>query len=105
MILAGKTVIVHLADGTSHTVDISIRDEMRFEQHHKVSLPKVLTDSGYTVPAWVTAGIVHWRLLRSDIEGVPQDFEEFVDSLSPDIWIEEADEGKAEGSALAPPTG
>ena len=104
MILSGKTVTVRLADGVEHTVDISNRDELRFEQSAKISLTRVLSD-GDGVPLWVVAGIVHWRLLRSDIEGIPSDVDDFIDLLDPDSWLEVVDEGKAAGSAQDPTTG
>jgi hypothetical protein len=104
VILSGKTVTVRLADGTEHTVDISNRDELRFEQSAKISLARVLVEAN-EVPMWVAAGIVHWRLLRSDIEGIPADYDEFVDLLAEEDWIEAVDEGKAAASDQDPTTG
>lgn len=104
MILSGKTVTVRLADGTEHTVTVSNSDELRFEQREKISLTRVLAD-GDGVPLWVVAGIVHWRLLRSDAAGIPAELDEFIDLLDPDAWLEVVEEGKAAGSDQGPPTG
>lgn len=104
MILSGKTIAVTFADGRREEMTISNSDELRFEQREKVSLSKVLNE-GEGVPLWVVAGIVHWRLLRSAVENIPADFDEFVDLLDPDNWLEVLGEGKAEASGPAPVTG
>jgi hypothetical protein len=104
VILAGQTHAVTFADGRREIVAITNRDELRFEQREKISLSRVLND-GDGVPLWVVAGIVHWALLRSPVEGIPADYDEFVDLLDPDAWLEVLDEGKAAASAPAPDIG
>jgi hypothetical protein len=104
VILSGKTVTVLFADGRRETVSISNSDELRFEQREKISLTKTISDGG-AVPLWVAAGIVHWRLLRSEVADIPADLDEFIDSLDPDDWLEVVEEGKAPGSAPVPSTG
>ena len=107
MILSGKTVTVVFADGRRETITISQSDELRFEQSQKTSLTRILSGiaEGDGVPLWVIAGIVHWRLLRSDVENIPQGLDEFIDMLEDGDWLEVLDEGKAEDSDPTPSTG
>jgi hypothetical protein len=105
VILAGKTVTVTFADGRSATVDITNRDELRFEQREKVSLAKVVSEADDAAPLWVIAGIVHWRMLRSDVADIPAAVDEFVDQLAVDDWLEVVETGKVTASDSDPPTG
>lgn len=105
MILAGKTVTVKFADGHTETVEITNRDELRFEQREKISLSRVISEADDGVPLWVIAGIVHWRLLRSEVADIPPDPDDFFDMLDPEDWLDIVDSGKATASDLAPPTG
>lgn len=104
MILSGKTVVIKFADGQTHQVTVTNSDELRFEQREKISLSRTLAD-GEGVPMWVVAGIIHWRLLRSEVADIPADLDDFMDLLDPDDWLEVLAGGKAEASAPAPPTG
>jgi hypothetical protein len=104
VILSGKTVTVKFADGRTETMKVSNSDELRFEQREKISLSRVLSEGG-AVPLWVVAGIVQWRLLRSEVPDIPHDLDDFIDMLDPDDWLEVTDEGKAEASAPTPSTG
>lgn len=105
MILAGKTVTVKFADGRTETVEISNRDELRFEQSEKISLTRVINEADDGVPLWVIAGIVHWRLLRSEVADIPADKDDFVDMLDTEDWLDIVDSGKVTASDSDPPTG
>lgn len=105
MILAGKTVTVKFADGRTETVEVTNRDELRFEQSEKISLTRVINEADDGVPLWVIAGIVHWRLLRSEVADIPAGVDDFVDMLDPEDWLDVVDSGKATASDSAPPTG
>ena len=104
MILSGKTVKVRFADGREETVAVTNSDELRFEQRERISIGKVLTGEG-GLPLWVVAGVIHWRLLRSEVPDIPASLDDFMDMLDPDDWLEVVDEGKAAASDSTPPTG